>query len=61
VIGDNKNDVSGSYSESYVTVMTICISLCEGCFFCDDATWCAEGDHDVDLGLEKRESNPKFN
>jgi hypothetical protein len=33
VIGDNKNDFSGSYNESYVMVMTICISLCEGCFF----------------------------
>jgi hypothetical protein len=33
---------------------------CEGYFY-DDATWHAEGDHDVDLGLEMRESNPKFN
>ena len=29
--------------------------------FCDGATWRAKGDHDVDLGLEIRESNPKFN
>ncbi len=33
---------------------------CEGCFY-DNATWRAEGDHDVDLGLEIRELYPKFN
>jgi hypothetical protein len=36
------------------------VSYCDGCF-CDGATWRAEGDHDVDLSLERRESNPKFN
>ena len=35
-------------------------ALCEGCF-CIDATGRAEGDYNVDLGLEKRESNLKFN
>jgi hypothetical protein len=29
--------------------------------FCDDATWRAEGDYNVGLGLKKEESNPKFN
>ena len=29
--------------------------------FCDGATCRAKDDHDVDLGLDKRESNPKFN
>ena len=32
---------------------------CEGCF-CVGATCRAEGDHNVDLGLEKKEE-PKFN
>ena len=36
------------------------IACCGGCF-CEGATWCAKGDHDVDLGLEIREPNPKFN
>jgi hypothetical protein len=35
-------------------------ALCEGCF-CVVATCHAEGDYNVDLGLEKRESNLKFN
>ena len=34
--------------------------VCEGCF-CDGAMWRAKGDHNVDLRLEKRESNSKFN
>ena len=29
----------------------IFIVSCEGCF-CNDATWRAEGDHDVDLSLK---------
>ena len=33
---------------------------CEGCF-CDDATCRAKDDHNMDLGFDKRESNPKFN
>jgi predicted nucleic acid binding AN1-type Zn finger protein len=36
------------------------INVCEGCF-CASATCRAKGDHNVDLSLEKRESNPKFN
>ena len=36
------------------------IRQCEGCLY-DNATWRAESDHDMDLGLEMRESNPKFN
>ena len=36
------------------------IKVCEGCF-CVYATCRAEGDRNVDLDLEKRESNPKFN
>jgi hypothetical protein len=38
----------------------VVIYVCEGCFY-DNAAWPAEGDHDVDLGLEMRESNPKLN
>jgi hypothetical protein len=30
----------------------ICLEDCEGCF-CNSATWRAEGDHNVDLNLEK--------
>ena len=33
---------------------------CEGCF-CDGATCRAKDDHNMDLGFDKRESNPKFN
>ncbi len=36
------------------------IACCGGCF-CEGATWRAEGNHDVDLGLEMREPNQKFN
>jgi hypothetical protein len=36
------------------------LSCVRGCF-CDSVMWCTEGDHDMDLSLEKRESNPKFN
>ena len=36
------------------------VGYCEGCF-CDGATCRAKDDHNVDLGLDERESNPKFN
>ena len=36
------------------------VTFCDECF-CVDATCRAKGNHDVGLGLEKRESNPKFN
>ena len=55
-----KFKVSNQCSKDKYKSTTIHDTYCEGCF-CVGATCGAEGDHNVDLGLEKRESNLKFN
>ena len=39
-------------------VNLVSFTYCEGCF-CNDATWRAEGDHDMDFDIEKGVAEPK--
>jgi hypothetical protein len=44
--------------KSIITVLWKVVTLCEGCF-CNNATWRAEGDHDMDFNIEKGVAEPK--
>ncbi len=54
--------IDAPYADHCLCTSLTCLPFVRG-IFCDGATCRAKDDHDVDLGLDKRESksNPKFN